>query len=489
MHAPAGWISLLAYSFDRIHADSCSDSTIFVMRCFRLDAVLRGKARTMEPEMAATDHEPDTTRIALLGHGTVGRSLATLLTEHRAHVRMATGRDVAICAVLVRDPSEHRSALPPDVIVTNDIDAVLDAAPDIVCEAMGGIDPTRDYLLRMLDRGIPVVTANKQLVARAGTELFARAEGGGAQLRFEASVCGAVPIVRMLRESLAATRIDRVLGILNGTTNYMLTAMVAHGQDYAAALADAQELGYAEPDPTEDVEGTDAAAKLAILGGIAFGTTIDVDDVRATGITGIAAADTVHAHALGCVIKLVARAERLPSAAGAGGPSIALDVAPMLVPERHPLAAIGGATNAVLVDGSPFGRLVVQGPGAGGPETASALAGDLVSVMGSEPSFLTRDPHVTQLPIAPRDARAERHYVRMRVADQPGVLAAVAGGLASNGISIERVLQQRADVTGEATLVVTTHPCAAGDLDAALAEIASSDRTVLPILEEDRPDM
>ncbi|MEO6867403.1 MAG: homoserine dehydrogenase, partial [Gaiellales bacterium] len=401
-------------------------------------------------------------RVALLGHGTVGTSLHELLVEHREHVRLATRRDLQVCAVLVRDPARRRPGLDPDTtLVTDSLEALLATEPDVVCEVMGGIEPTRSFLLDLLKRGIPVVTANKQLVARHGTELFAQAEAGGAQLRFEASVCGAVPIVRMLRESLAATRIERLLGILNGTTNYMLSAMTSEGTGYADALATAQELGFAEPDPTEDVEGIDAAAKLAILAGIAFGTTVGVEDVRSTGITNITAEDIAHAEVLGCRIKLVGRAERLTSASG-GGSSLALDVTPMLVPEQHPLAAIGGSTNAVLVDGAPFGRLVVQGAGAGGPETASAIAGDLVSVLGSEPSFLTRDPHVAHLKLAPRDARNERFYLRMRVSDQPGVLATVAGALAQSGISIERVIQQRAD-DSTATLVVTTHPCAPGD--------------------------
>ncbi|MCW2973551.1 MAG: hom [Thermoleophilia bacterium] len=421
-------------------------------------------------------------RVALLGHGTVGGSLRRLLHEHRDHVRLATGRDVEICAVLVRDPERHRlevgEALAP--LVTESLDVVLESRPDVVCEAMGGLEPTRGHLLRVLGAGIPVVTANKQLVARHGTELFARAAEAGAQLRFEASVCGAVPIVRMLRESLAATRIERLLGILNGTTNYMLSKMEATGAAYDDALAEAQELGYAEPDPTEDVEGLDAAAKLAILAGIAFGTTVDIDNVRATGISGVRAADVAHAAELGYRIRLIGRAERLTAADDTT--SVLLDVTPMLVPIAHPLATIVGATNAVLVDGDPFGRLVVQGAGAGGPETASALAGDLVSVMGSEPSFLTTDPHVATLPIAPADARRDRHFVRMQVVDQPGVLATVAGALAARDISIERVLQQRAD-DGHATLVLTTHPCTPGALSAALAGVASTDRSVLPMLE------
>ncbi|MCW2924818.1 MAG: homoserine dehydrogenase, partial [Thermoleophilia bacterium] len=363
--------------------------------------------------VAPATGSPRPVRVALLGHGTVGGALHRLLVEHREHVRLATQREVEVCAVLVRDVDRARTGLDREtVVVTDSLDRLLETEPDIVCEAMGGIEPTRTHLLALLDRGIPVVTANKQLVARHGPELFARAEAAGAQLRFEASVCGAVPIVRMLRESLAATRVERLLGILNGTTNYMLSAMAASGADYEDALADAQRLGYAEPDPTEDVEGLDAAAKLSILAGIAFGTTVSMDAIRTTGISGVTAEDIAHADVLGARIRLIARAERLQAASG--GAHISLDVTPMLVPEAHPLAAVGGATNAVLVDGAPFGRLVVQGAGAGGPETASALAGDLVSVMGSEPSFLTRDPHVAHLPVAPADARAECHYVRMR---------------------------------------------------------------------------
>lgn len=417
-------------------------------------------------------------RVALLGHGTVGGALHELLTQHRDHVRLATGRDVEVTSVLVRDADRPRSGLDPDqVVVTDSLDRILETEPDVVCEAMGGLEPTRSHLLQLLDRGIPVVTANKQLVARHGAELFEHAERAGAQLWFEASVCGAVPVVRMLRESLAATRVERLLGILNGTTNYMLSSMADHGSGYDEALAEAQRLGYAEPDPTEDVDGIDAAAKLSILAGIAFGTTVSMDDVDATGIRGIRASDVQHAARLDSCIRLIARAERIDS-------GIALDVMPTLVPRSHPLASVAGATNAVLVDGAPFGRLVVQGAGAGGPETASALAGDLVSVMGSVPSFLTSDPHVAHLPIAPADATTRRFYVRTQVADRPGVLATVAGSLAEHEVSIERVLQERAD-GGEATLVLTTHPCTPGALQAALGSMPAHDRSILPILDDD----
>jgi homoserine dehydrogenase len=425
-------------------------------------------------------------RVALLGHGTVGGALHELLVQHRDHVRLATGRDIEVTGILVRDASKPRFDPPPPgtetaTFQTDSIDAIMDSQPDVVCEAMGGIEPARSHVLALLERGIPVVTANKQLVARHGVELFERAAAAGAQLRFEASVCGAVPIIRMLRESLAATRIERLLGILNGTTNYMLTQMSSTGAGYDEALAEAQRLGYAEPDPTEDVDGIDAAAKLAILAGISFGTTVQVDDVSASGIRSVRASDVRRAAQLDACIRLVARGERVTDENGTA--TIALDVAPTLVPLTHPLAHITGATNAVLVDGAPFGRLVVQGPGAGGPETASALAGDVVSVLGSTPSFLTSDPHVAHLPVAPVSASVRRWYVRMQVEDRAGALASVAGALAAHDVSIERVLQERA-ADGEATLVLTTHPCAHGALHAALDEMPSRDRSIFPILDD-----
>lgn len=423
-------------------------------------------------------------RIALLGLGTVGSSLADLLNEHREHIYLSTGRSTEICAVLINDTSKDRPGIPETALVTNSMDDLLATEPNIICEAMGGITPTREYLLNALSLGIPVVTANKQLVARAGTELFAQAAKSGTQLRFEASVCGAVPIIRMLRESLSATRVSRVLGILNGTTNYMLTMMSSHGQSYEEALSEAQRLGYAEPDPTEDVEGTDAAAKLAILAGIAFGTTAGLDDIHTRGITQITATDIDYAKKLGYEVKLIARAERTIPSRRQNESSIALCVTPMLIKTHHPLSTIGGSTNAVLVDGSPFGRLVIQGAGAGGPETASALAGDIVSVMGSEPSFLTQDPHVKHIPVTAHELQTERQYVRMRVIDRPGVLATVAGAFSSNEISIEQVIQQRTTNDDEAMLVVTTHPCSLRQLQAALDLVEFKECVAVSILDD-----
>ncbi|MBC7643607.1 MAG: homoserine dehydrogenase, partial [Thermoleophilia bacterium] len=297
--------------------------------------------------------------VALLGYGTVGTSIHRLLVEHREHIRHATGRDVDVTSALVRDASLPRAELTgagSSMQLIDTADELFASKPDLICEVLGGLEPARTLVLRALEAGIPVVTANKQLVARHGIELFAAAAASGTQLRFEASVCGAIPVVRMLRESLAAARIDEVLGILNGTTNFMLGGMIDEGMGYDEALAQAQELGYAEPDPTDDVTGLDAAAKLAILAGIAFHTRASIDDITTSGITGLTADDATYAAALNCRIKLIGRAQRTKR----GG--MLLEVAPTLVPLSHPLAPVSGATYAVLVRGATFRELMVQGP-------------------------------------------------------------------------------------------------------------------------------
>lgn len=426
---------------------------------------------------------PRRVRVALLGLGTVGGATRQLLAEQRDHIRHATGCEVDVVAAMVRDPARRMADGGDDGIAyVSDIDGVLAAQPDVACEALGGLEPARTAVRTLLERGVPVVTANKQLVARHGSELMAAAERAGTQMRLEASVGGAMPIVRMLRESLAAARVERLAGILNGTTNYVLSAMDAGGRGYAEALARAQELGYAEPDPTDDIDGADAAAKIAILAGIAFQTTVEVERVACRTIRTVDADDIATVRALDFVVKPIARATRLLGAAG-GVERVALDVGPALVPRTHPLANVHGATNAVLVAGDPFGQLVVQGAGAGGPETASALAGDLVGVIGSSPGFLTRDPHVRHLEVAADTERCERHYVRLRVADRAGELARVAGALAQRGVSVERVLQQRGS-GGRATLVLVTHPAPAGALAQALADEDPSDAITMPVLDD-----
>lgn len=429
-----------------------------------------------------TDPRPQArTRVALLGFGTVGSAIHRLLTEHREHIRAATGRDVEVVAALVRSSRDRRetpgSESREPVPLVDDVEAVFAARPDLICEALGGLEPARSIALRALDAGIPVVTANKQLVARHGPELFAAAHRGGAQLRFEASVCGAIPVVRMLRESLVAARIDGICGILNGTTNFILSAMSDEQSSYEDALARAHELGFAEPDPSDDVLGRDAAAKLAILAGIAFHSRVSPDDVSVCGITNVSAHDMAIADQLGHRIRLVGRAER-------HGDTIMCDVSPMLVPFAHALAPVRGATNAVLVSGAPFGEIAVQGAGAGGPETASALAGDIVGVLGSRPSFLTNDPQVLNLESGDTGTRCERHYVRLDVDDVPGVLASVAGRFAEHEVSIERVVQQVDATAGTATLVVTTHPSARAAVSLAVSECDTrQEAAIFPMLE------
>jgi homoserine dehydrogenase len=411
----------------------------------------------------ATSTSPAPARVGLLGYGTIGSSIHRLLVEHRDHIRHTTGRDVEVVAALVRDAGRSRDEVPGGAALklTDDPDTFFAAQLDIVCEALGGLEPARTLVLRALASGSPVVTANKQLIARHGSELFDAAQVADVQLRFEASVCGAIPIIRMLRESLAAARIDSLQGILNGTTNYVLSAMADGGGSYDEALAAAQELGYAEPDPTDDVTGVDAAAKLAILAGIAFHTRVGIDSVNTTGITRVTGEDVVAADRLGCRVRLVGRARR-------SNGTMTLDVGPVLVPKGHPLAGVPGATNAVLLTGATFRELTVQGPGAGGPETASALAGDIVGVLGSTPSFLTRDPASTDVAVGDPELLAERQYVRLLVPDRAGVLARVAGSFAEQGTSIEQVIQQHEE--GEtASIVLTTHPAPRRDIRAALA--------------------
>jgi homoserine dehydrogenase len=415
----------------------------------------------------------DTREIALLGYGTVNGSLHRMVVDRNDEFAAAIGAAPKVTAALVRDPSRQRAGA-EDIQLVASPSELLAGAPAAVVEAMGGIEPAREYVLAALNAGIPVVTANKQLVARCGEELFAAAAKNGTQLRFEASVCGAIPIVRLLRESLSPSRVDGLYGILNGTTNFVLTSMAEGGANYAAALKVAQELGYAEPDPTDDVNGADAAAKLALLAGLAFGARVDVDAIDTVGIDVVSATDIEYAHVLGCAIKPIGRAVRLDDG------SLRLEVSPMLVPERHPLASVRGALNAVMVAGDPFGELTVQGPGAGGPETASALAGDLVDVLADPTgSVLNADPHLADASLAGDDRLTERCYVRMTVPDRPGVLADVAGHFANQQVSIERVIQQLGD-DESATLILTTHPATMRAVRSAMQDYPQS--TVLPIL-------
>ncbi len=382
--------------------------------------------------------------------------------------RRVSGAAVEVRRALVRDAARPRPGAAPGLL-TEDFAAVRDD-PEIrvVAEVMGGVEPTRGYLLELFAAGKSVVSANKQLLARHGEELFVAAERHGVQLRFEASVCAAIPVVKVLRESLIANDVSGVLGIVNGTTNFILTAMAA-GQDYASALARAQELGYAEADPTEDVNGADAAAKIAILASIAFHTRVGLEDVPFEGIEQLEAVDAAFAADLGFRVKLIASAERLAS-------GVCARVHPTLVPVGHPLAAVDGSFNAVMLHGSAIREITLVGPGAGGDETASAVIGDVMSVLGtSGTGFFQHDGFFRTLPIVPETEVSSAFYLRLDVLDQPGVLARISSILADEMVSIESVIQRAAE--GRAQLVVTTHPAAEGRFFAAIGRIAALDAT------------
>jgi homoserine dehydrogenase len=394
------------------------------------------------------------TAIGLLGYGTVGSAVDRMLRDRVEEIARVAGGPVEVRRALVRNVERARATAAPDGMLTTDFAAVRDD-PDIrvVAEVMGGVDPTRQYLLDLFAAGKSVVSANKQLLARHGEELFAAAERHGVQLRFEASVCAAIPVVKVLRESMIANDVSAVLGIVNGTTNFILSAM-AGGQDYATALARAQELGYAEADPTEDVNGADAAAKIAILASIAFHTRVTIEDVPFEGIERLEAIDSAVAKELGYRIKLIASAERLE-----GG--VAARVHPTLVPDGHPLATIEGSFNAVMLRGSAIREITLAGPGAGGDETASAVIGDVMTVLGtSGTGFFTHDGYFRQVPIVPEADVPSAFYLRLDVLDAPGVLAQISRVLADQQVSIESVIQRAFD--GRAQLVVTTHPAPEG---------------------------
>jgi homoserine dehydrogenase len=338
----------------------------------------------------------------------------------------------------------------------------------VVVELMGGIEPARTLILEAMQRGASVVTANKALLAQDGATLHDAAAAHGVDLAFEASVAGAIPLLRPLKESLAGDRVHRVLGIVNGTTNYILTRMDEAGADYGDALAEAQELGYAEADPTADVEGHDAAAKAAILASLAFHSRVTLDDVACTGISAVSAADVEAARAMGHVIKLLAVAERTE---GDDGPAIGVRVNPAMVARTHPLASVREAFNAVFVEAESAGDLMFYGRGAGGSPTASAVLGDLVALARNR-VLEARDPGESTyaaLPISPPGRAASRYYLSIDVDDRAGVLAQVASAFADHGVSIETLRQDgRGD---DAFLVVVTHSASGDDVAATVATL------------------
>jgi homoserine dehydrogenase len=348
-------------------------------------------------------------------------------------------------------------------VLTDDFSEIAnDPSIAVVAEVMGGLDPAGGYVTELLSRGKHVVSANKQLVARSGPELFAAASKGGVQLRFEASVCAAIPVIKVLRESLVVTNVHRVLGIVNGTTNFVLTEMEG-GKTYDEALAEAQARGYAEADPTDDVSGADAAAKMAILATVAFNSRVPIGDVSTTGITEIDPQDVAAARELDMVIRLVGAARLVDG-------HYDVRVQPALVDKQHPLAKVDGAFNAVMLQGDAIREITLEGPGAGGTETASAVIADITSVIGTMGTgFLQNDAAWRELPRLPQGDSRSPFYFRLSVADKPGALARVAEGLAEREISIARLLQHQNG--NGAALHVVTHSAPIGALERALDDL------------------
>ncbi len=377
-------------------------------------------------------------RVGLLGCGNVGGALARLLLDDADRIAARTGLDLQLAAVAVRSQSREREVPIPPEILTSDAGAVVsDPSVDVVVEVIGGIEPARSLILTALKSGKPVVTANKELLANCGAELFEVAASAGLDLLFEAAVAGGIPLIRPLRESLAGERITRVMGIVNGTTNYILTRMSESGTSYHDALAEAQSLGYAERDPTADVEGYDAAAKAAILANVAFGAQVVAGDVYREGISAITGADIAAAGKLGYTVKLLAVVEAM----GDSG-SVAVRVHPAMVPSTHPLASVRDSFNAVFVEGDAVGQLMFLGRGAGGMPTASAVLGDLLDASHNlTAGSAGRTVAPRRMAITPIDDLNSAYYLTMEVEDRPGVLHAVSGVFGRHQVSI-RLMEQ-----------------------------------------------
>src|SRR4051812_40603822 len=407
--------------------------------------------------------------VGILGCGNVGGSLVALIDGHHDLLSARAGVDLRVRRVAVRNVSKDRPVSVPEGVLTADAASVVaDPDVDIVVEVIGGIEPARSLILDALARGKPVVTGNKELLANVGDELFAAAEAAQVDLLFEASVAGGIPLIRPLRESLAGERIQRVTGIVNGTTNFILTRMSEDGLSFADALAEAQSLGYAESDPTADVGGFDAAAKAAIIASIAFDAQVVAGDVYREGIAAITAADISAARDLGFVVKLLAVAEEIDGA-------IAVRVHPAMIPAQHPLASVRGSFNAVFIEGAAVGELMLYGRGAGGDPTAVAVLGDLIDaaknlrIGGHGANFGTR----ARVPIHPIDEVESQFYMTVDVADRPGVLAAIAGVFGKFDVSIQSMQQQgRGD---EAHLIFVTHLAREADLRATMHEVGALD--------------
>jgi homoserine dehydrogenase len=411
-------------------------------------------------------------RLGLLGCGNVGGAFVQLVAERRADIAARTGLDLTVSRVAVRSLARPRTVELPDGVLTTDAAAVVTSPDvDVVVEVIGGIEPARELILDALKAGKPVITANKELLANHGVELFAAADVAGCDLLFEAAVAGGIPLMRPLRESLLGEPIRRVMGIVNGTTNYILTRMTEAGASYQDALAEAQTLGYAERDPTADVEGYDAGAKAAIIAMIAFGVRVVAGDVYHEGISGITADDIAVASRLGYRVKLLAIAELFEDG---DAPEVAVRVHPAMVPLHHPLAAVRDSFNAVFIQGAAVGDLMLYGRGAGGFPTASAVLGDVIDAAGNR----RHGTHASvgsfsRARIRSIDTLVTAYYLSLSVVDQPGVLARVAETFGNHGVSIRSMEQE--GLGDEARLIFITHTATERDVQATLRDLRELD--------------
>lgn len=409
----------------------------------------------------------DSIKVAVLGAGTVGSQVVRLLAEQSGDLALRVGAPLEVVGVAVRDLNRPRPGIAAELLTT-DAHALV-AAADIVIEVMGGIEPAKELILKAIANGASVITANKALLAQDGSELVLAAQQAGVDLYFEASVAGAIPLLRPIRESLAGDRVNRVMGIVNGTTNYILSKMETEHAAYEDALAQAQELGYAEADPTADVEGHDAAAKAAILASLAFHTKVTIDDVYCEGISKVTAADIAAAESMGFVVKLLAVAERMDEQA------VVVRVHPTMVPKSHPLANVRDAFNAVFIEAESAGELMFFGRGAGGAPTASAVLGDVVAAARNRLSGGIGPGDSSYAELTPLDIShaKTRYYIHIKVADRPGVLAKIAGVFAANDVSIQVLHQDGHD--DNASLVIRTHKAADSALAKTLKDLSTLD--------------
>ena len=420
--------------------------------------------------MTTVESQGKVVRIGVLGCGNVGAAFVRLVEQQGATIQLRTGIRLEVVSVAVRNMSRDRDVQLPEGLLTRDAHAVVaDPSIDLIVEVIGGIEPARELIAAALAAGKPVITANKELLANVGGELYAAADAAGVDLLFEAAVAGGIPVIRALRESLRGEPVSRVMGIINGTTNFILTKMSEEGADYSAALSEAQRLGFAERDPTADVEGFDAGAKAAILASIAFGAKVVAGDVYHEGISRVTAADIAVAKRLGYVIKLLGIAERDRETG-----EIAVRVHPAMVPNTHPLASVRESYNAVFVEGGAVGSLMFYGRGAGGGPTASAVLGDVIDAAVN----LSKGTHGTigafsKAVVRPIDETSAEYLLSLEVADKPGVLHAVTGVFARNGVSIRAAEQE--GIGADARLVFITHDAKESAVQATVRELRELD--------------